>query len=68
MQLNLQRMKKTTRFLRRKEVLEITGVSYVTLWRWMDKGRFPKSFQLGENSIGWKDDEVNEWIENRKQI
>jgi prophage regulatory protein len=61
-------MKKTTRFLRRKEVLEITGVSYVTLWRWMDKGTFPKSFQLGENSIGWKDDEVNEWIENRKQI
>lgn len=61
-------MKKTTRFLRRKEILEITGVSNVTLWRWIDKGAFPKSYQLGENSVGWKDNEVNEWIENRTAI
>jgi len=61
-------MKKTTRFLRRKEILEIIGVSNVTLWRWIDKGAFPKSYQLGENSVGWKDNEVNEWIENRTAI
>jgi len=59
---------KTTRFLRKKEILEIIGVSNVTLWRWIDKGAFPKSYELGENSVGWKDNEVNEWIENRLTI
>ena len=58
---------KTTRFLTRKEVLAITGRSNPTLWRWTKAGTFPKPYKLGENSVGWKDDEVKEWVSSRQQ-
>jgi predicted DNA-binding transcriptional regulator AlpA len=41
------------KFLRRSEVCDRTGLSYVTLWRKERAGDFPARRELGPNSVGW---------------
>jgi prophage regulatory protein len=53
------------RFLRKPEVLERTGVSDTTLWRWEQKGLFPKRVPLGPNIAGWWSPEVDAWEQGR---
>jgi prophage regulatory protein len=52
------------RMLHKPEVLRITGVSYVTLWKWMRAGTFPLSFEIG-GKTAWREDEVDVWLRNR---
>lgn len=42
--------------------------SRVTLSRWIEKYGFPRPYQLGPNSIGWDEDEVDAWLEQRKAV
>jgi len=57
--------KSRQRIIRKPKVLEMIGVSDVTIWRWEGKGEFPRRLQLGSNSCGWLESEILEWIENR---
>ena len=50
------------RFLRMEEVLEKTGVTRKTIYRWQEKGLFPKSIKTGPNSIRFLQSEVNKWM------
>ena len=55
------------RLLRVDEVLKRVGASSrVTLWRWMNAGRFPKAHQVGPNVVRWSEREVREWMAKRK--
>lgn len=54
------------RFIRRAEILEITGLSPATIYRWIAKGNFPAPRQLGPNSVGWRASAVEEWIDSRE--
>ena len=56
---------KTAKFLNTKEILEIIGKTNPTLLQWTKAGTFPKPYKLGKNSVGWKDNEVQEWIDTR---
>ena len=49
----------------KREVVMITGLSVVTIWRRMKAGDFPLSVQLTPNKIGWFLDEIETWIESR---
>lgn len=40
-----------------------TGLSRSTIYELMAAGRFPKSVKLGPKSVGWVDDEVDEYID-----
>lgn len=51
--------------LRTKEVVGLTGISRVTLWRWEKAGHFPARLRLGANSVGWLEDEVRGWLNRR---
>jgi len=52
--------------IRKQQLLERVGLSYVTVWRLMGRGQFPKSIQLtGSRSVGWREEEVQQWIDNR---
>jgi predicted DNA-binding transcriptional regulator AlpA len=59
--------KQPEKILTRPEVVERVGVSYVTLWTWMQEGKFPLSRGLGGNrgKIGWLESEISEWIRSR---
>jgi len=59
--------KKTARILRKPELLGRIGLSDVTIWRWEKEGKFPKRLQLGGNSVGWLESEVDNWFESKKQ-
>ena len=58
------------KILRAKAVKERTGYSRVQVWR---KSRdpdddFPAPVQLGPNAIGWYEDEIDAWVENRPRV
>jgi prophage regulatory protein len=51
--------------LRTADVVRLTGLSKTTLWRLERRGIFPSRIRLGLNSVGWRDEEVQRWIESR---
>lgn len=54
------------RMLRNPEVLELTGVSNATLYRWIKEGHFPAPVKLGPNSVGWRESALQEWLDSRE--
>ena len=53
------------RMVSKREVVNITGLSGVTIWRRMKAGDFPMSVQLTPNKIGWFLDDIETWMESR---
>ena len=49
------------RLLSKREVLDITGVSYPTIWQMMCRGEFPRSRIVGAQSR-WLSTEVDAWL------
>jgi prophage regulatory protein len=54
--------------VRRKQLLELIGVSSVTQWRLEKAGLFPQRFRLGMGAVGWHLTEVEEWLRNRERV
>lgn len=56
----------TTRILRRKEVVALTGLSKSDLYRLQADGLFPHSIKIaGLRISGWDSQQVQEWIDNQ---
>ena len=51
--------------LRAPEVMARTGLSRVTIWRRVKAGKFPAPLVLGENSIGWTAQSIEDWLKSR---
>ena len=51
--------------IRRQNVEARTGLSRSTIYRLMERADFPKSVPLGARSVGWFEDEVEQWLESR---
>jgi predicted DNA-binding transcriptional regulator AlpA len=50
--------------LRKSEVLRIAGgVSFVTIWTWMQAGAFPRARKVGGQSM-WLSTEIDAWLLN----
>lgn len=56
------------KILRYAEVLRRTGLSRTTIWRKIRAGDFPAPIQLGPNSVGWLDEEIDTWVANRPRV
>jgi prophage regulatory protein len=54
--------------LKIKDVVQLTGLSRVTLWRLEQRSEFPRKIVLSPNRVGWLEDEVRDWIESRPRI
>lgn len=50
------------RIIRKPELFGKIGLSDATIYRMERAGRFPQRIQLGGNSVGWFDNEINEWL------
>ena len=50
------------RFIRLPQVLEMTGLSTSTIYRWMTDGTFPKQIQLGSRSVVWNERDFIDWM------
>jgi prophage regulatory protein len=53
------------KLLRTKQVVQLTGLSRMTLYRLEKAGSFPSRRQLGCNSVAWLEDDVAAWVSNR---
>lgn len=53
------------RILRLPAVRELTGLPRSTLYLYMSKGLFPKPIKLGVRSVGWIQDEVDQWLREK---
>ena len=51
--------------LRTHEVTQLTGLSRTTIWRLERSGTFPRRVRLSANSVGWVEDEVRDWVNER---
>lgn len=56
------------RIIRLPELLQITGLSSASVYRWIAEGRFPAAIRLGKNSVGWRASAVEAWIESREPV
>jgi predicted DNA-binding transcriptional regulator AlpA len=55
--------RKPVRLLTRNEVMERVPVSYVTIWKWMQANKFPRSREVGGKAM-WIEEEIDSWIRN----
>ena len=56
-----------SRFIPKKEVARILGVSVSTVIRWSKKGLLPQPFELGPNKTMYVHDEIEVYIEKAKE-
>jgi len=56
------------RIVRRKQLLELSGLSNTTQWRLEKAGQFPARIKLGQGSVGWHLNEVEEWLKGRERV
>jgi predicted DNA-binding transcriptional regulator AlpA len=55
------------RYLMYRDVALIVSAHPLTIRRWVDEGNFPEPVRLGENRVGFKETEVNAWMETRER-
>jgi prophage regulatory protein len=54
------------RLMSKAEVLALVGVSFVTLWKWMRAGKFPRSRVVGGKVMWWAPD-IEQWFNQLKR-
>ena len=52
---------------RLKNVIEVTGMSRSTIYRLMDQDKFPKPIKLSQRIIGFLEEDIDQWIQERYQ-
>lgn len=58
-------MKTTNRILRLPEVVRVTGISRSSVYLKIQQGAFPPPIKLGARSVGWIEEEIQDWIDER---
>ena len=54
--------------LRLPKVVALTGISRSTIYRRVAQGEFPAQVQISERAVGWREEEVMEWVESRPTV
>ena len=55
------------RILRLREVQQQTRLSKATIYRLLRSGAFPKPIRLGVRAVGWRTEEIDEWLDGRER-
>ncbi|MCL1916063.1 MAG: AlpA family transcriptional regulator [Desulfovibrionaceae bacterium] len=53
------------RFIRRKEVEALTGLSRSSIYAMMSNGNFPKPLKLSTRAVGWTSHDLEAWMESK---
>lgn len=53
------------RIQRLPEVMQTTGLGRTQLYNLMNEGRFPRPVKLSARAVGWRESDVQAWIEQR---
>ncbi|HAY47047.1 MAG TPA: hypothetical protein DCY55_12315 [Gammaproteobacteria bacterium] len=52
------------KILRLSNVLSATGLSRSSIYKKMDDGSFPQRIRLSDRAVGWREEEISDWIAN----
>jgi prophage regulatory protein len=55
---------KYEKFIRLSEVIKRTGISRSSIYRLVNKNKFPAPVRISEKSIAFIESEINDWIES----
>ncbi|EGT4304316.1 helix-turn-helix transcriptional regulator [Cronobacter sakazakii] len=55
------------RLLRIADVIGMTGLPKSTIYLKIKKNQFPSQVPIGERSVAWVENEIQEWIKNNIQ-
>ena len=56
---------KNNKLIKISEVIEKTSLSRSTIYRLLNLGDFPRQVKLSSRSIGWVEEEIQEWINEK---
>ena len=51
-----------TQILRRRQLEEKLGLSRSSIYKMVADGLFPKPIKLGPRAVGWRADEIENWL------
>ena len=68
MEVSTQSHPATGRIIRLREVVTRIGLSRSTVYEKIASGEFPAPVALGGRRVGWKETEVDDWIESRPRV
>ncbi len=54
--------------MKRKDVVELVGLCYTTIYNLEKRGKFPARRQLSPGRVAWVRSEVEYWLTNREAI
>jgi len=63
--MDTQRTTTHVRILRLPEVIHRTGLRRSSIYLAIDQGRFPRPVSIGQRSVGWISDDIDDWIMSR---
>lgn len=55
----------SVRIIRLRDVMAITGLSRSTLYQYIKSGIFPAQIKLGMRCVGWIEQDVQQWIQDK---
>ena len=55
------------RILRCAEVTRRTSLSKASVYRLLHAGDFPRPVKLGARAVGWRAEEIDEWLASRER-
>jgi prophage regulatory protein len=58
----------TFNILRLPEVKQKTGLSRSSIYAMVANDTFPKPVQLGTRAVGWLENEISDWINQKAQM
>ena len=53
-----------SKLLKRPEVEAVTGLSRAAIYAKIKAGTFPPPVRLGTNSVAWRADDIDKWIDD----
>jgi len=56
------------KFLRVRQVMQLTGLSRMTIYRLERDGKFPKRRRLSQNSVAWLESDIDAWADSRPEV
>ncbi len=65
---NVSTEARPVRLLRIRDVIQITGLSRMTLYRLERAGNFPRRRRLGVQSVAWLESDLSHWVETRPAV
>lgn len=56
------------RLIRMRELRSVVGLGHSQIYLLVAKNKFPRPVHISERAVGWRSDDIAEWIEARERV